>query len=404
LEQEEIILCIDTDAQVSSLYSVIIGARTLSGGAAAREVSASIGFNPRTLERKLRSAAAVVQTSSNCSSLNGDSRVYCDALVEDVNRLIAVLVEVTRRRNQLAEDISTAWTDRDMEKLDDLRRDRALSCEANNRCPASSPPLDAWIDGKLTEARNGLRAGTRVRMIDGTVQFLDDSALADASGQEPIKGLVKMRTDLGQLLLNVANGIVSLQTLATHIVDSTRRRPRVFRLGSFPGNTLVQATLEQHVMNLAYDERMERISYGPEATRYSLALEVRSTSSYRFSAGIIASSMDQPSADTYLGSAAFATFLWCPQEQVNSIYSRRCASGSDWPQFVPSPTIGIPLSKDVTGNWFVGLDLPYIPFASLLVGAHLGVSDQTFRKAAFAGIGVNSEVLSGLSPTVKPAQ
>ncbi len=474
VEGEEVILCVDSPDRWNR-YRLTFG-RSQQGA------STSVGFAPSdALTTSLRRANESVDASLDCSTLSevGGDRAACAALQSDVAAVLRVQRRVSQHRDALAQllvdlaarpldDASIAALDSlpDAVCLDGLR---ANDDESLLRLPARTAsgyaPFAACGSRAAIEAAVNELLPDTIHWNDGQWHFLAPPSSSSAEAAAPARawtsaqvaealrvaeesrlrlgGVAEERGRLLAVLAESMRGYSQLSVIAQQIVTDARRRDLVFRLGRFGSNTLIAATLERYGTGIAFAPSREGLTYSSPSTTYALSIRVSGTSYFQAQLGValsLARSSEvslQPvagtpgvsrvleSRDAYYAPAAFVSILWCAQDLSVWYYGRRCVGGADWRRFVPSIAVGVPLSRDFFDlNLFAGLSLPYIPYTSIIVGAHVGrflrVSDGVGSTTTatevsavtnlelgvfpFIAVALNSDIIDALRSIPRAAQ
>lgn len=477
IEGEEVTLCVDSPDRWNR-YRLTFG-RSQQGA------STSVGFAPaEALTTSLRRTSESVDASLDCATLSevsGD-RETCVALQRDVLAVLEVQRRATQHRDALAQllvDLAARPLDEAaiavLESLPDavcLDGGRARQDDALLRLPARAngtyAPLAACASRAAVEAAVNELLPDTIHWNDGQWHFLPPAAPVGGAAPpaapartwtaaevlQTIRGVEESRLRLaglaqerGRLLAVLADsmrGYSQLTVIAQQIVADARRRDLVFRLGRFGSNTLVAATLERYGTGIAFAASRDRLIYDAPSTSYALSIRVGGASFFQAQLGVAVSLMTsrsvtlQPAAgmqgvnrivvseDVYYAPAVFVSILWCAQDLAVWYYGRRCVNGADWRRFVPSVAVGVPLGRDAFDlNVFAGLSLPYIPYASIIVGAQVArvqrvadgygtglttasdVGDVTraaVEVAPFVAVALNSDILDALRSVPRSAQ
>lgn len=476
IEGEEVTLCVDSPDRWNR-YRLTFG-RSQQGA------STSVGFAPaEALTTSLRRTSESVDASLDCATLSevsGD-RETCVALQRDVLAVLEVQRRATQHRDALAQllvDLAARPLDEAaiavLESLPDavcLDGARAQQDDALLRVPARAngtyAPLPACASRAAVEAAVNELLPDTIHWNDGQWHFLPPAAPVGAAPPaapartwtaaevlQTIRGVEESRVRLaglaqerGRLLAVLADsmrGYSQLTVIAQQIVADARRRDLVFRLGRFGSNTLVAATLERYGTGIAFAASRDRLIYDAPSTSYALSIRVGGASFFQAQLGAAVSLLPsrsvtlQPAAgmpgvnrivaaeDVYYAPAVFVSILWCAQDLAVWYYGRRCVNGADWRRFVPSVAIGVPLGREAFDlNVFAGLSLPYIPYASIIVGAQVArvqrvadgygtglttatdVGDVTraaVEVAPFVAVALNSDILDALRSVPRSAQ
>ena len=228
--------------------------------------------------------------------------------------------------------------------------------------------------------------------------------------------------------------------------EDLARRQTTFRLGRFPGNRIVVATLEEHTLRIGFTQDRKHLQFSTVVVPHQLSLNVQKTSFVQFDVGVAFSTVNAPtyvsrvqndangspvevvrkeSDGRNLDPVVFASFLWCPQDLEQPWIARTCKDGSRgvaW--WAPRFAVGLPLSANLgRGSVYGGLALPYIPYVSLIVGGNAqrvqqldgmsegdavpsgGVQTSTRLKVGlFASVGVTEEIFYLLVPKTEAAK
>lgn len=475
VEGEEVILCVDSPDRWNR-YRLTFG-RSQQGA------STSVGFAPSdALTTSLRRANESVDASLDCATLSevsGD-RAACVALQSDVAAVLRVQRRVSQHRDALAQllvdlaarpldDAAIAALDSlpDAVCLDGLRANddesllRLPARNANGYAPFAACSSRAAIEAAVNEL-----LPETIHWNDGQWHFLAPPSASSAAQPAPartwsasqvaealrgaeeshlrLEGVAQERGRLLAVLAESMRGYSQLSVIAQQIVTDARRRDLVFRLGRFGANTLIAATLERYGTGIAFAPSRERLTYSSPSTTYALSLRVSGTSYFQAQLGVAVSlaqnstvslapiagmpgvSRVVESRDAYYAPAVFVSILWCAQDLSVWYYGRRCVGGADWRRFVPSVAIGVPLARDLFDlNVFAGLSLPYIPYTSIVVGAHVGrlqrvasglsggttmatdvsaVTSLEVGVAPFIAVALNSDIIDALRSIPRAAQ
>lgn len=477
MEGEEVILCVDSPDRWNR-YRLTFG-RSQQGA------STSVGFAPtEALSTSLRRASESVDASLDCSTLSevGGDRAECVALQSDITSVLGVQRRVTQRRDALAQmlvDVAARPLDeRAIAALDSLPDAVCLDGASANddeslmRLPSRTgggyAPFAACQSRAAVEAAVNELLPDTIHWNDGQWHFFapTPTATAGTSGvatarvwtaadvqqamrgaedsRRRLEGLAQERGRLLAVLADSMRGYSQLSVIAQQIVADARRRDLVFRLGRFGSNTLVAATLERYGTGIAFTPSRDRLTYDAPSTSYALSIRVGGASYFQVQLGVAASLAPsrtislQPvagmpgvnrismSQDLYYAPAAFVSILWCAQDLSVWFYGRRCVGGADWRRFVPSIAVGVPLGKEAFDlNLFAGLSLPYIPYASIIVGVQAArlariadgfasgtttstdvgaVTRSALEVAPFLAVALNSDIIDALRSLPRAAQ
>ncbi len=475
VEGEEVILCVDSPDRWNR-YRLTFG-RSQQGA------NTSVGFAPSgALTTALRRANESVDASLDCATLSevGGDRATCAALQSDVAAVLRVQRRVSQHRDALAQllvDLAARPLDEatiaaldslpDAVCLDGLRaNDDDALLRLPTRTASGYAPFPACGSRAAIEAAVNELLPETIHWNDGQWHFLAPPSASSAASVAPartwsaaqvaealrgaeesrmrLEGVAQERGRLLAVLAESMRGYSQLSVIAQQIVTDARRRDLVFRLGRFGANTLIAATLERYGTGIAFASSREGLTYSSPSTTYALSIRVSGTSYFQAQLGVAVSLAQsstvslQPvtgmpgvsrvveSRDAYYAPAVFVSILWCAQDLSVWYYGRRCVGGADWRRFVPSIAVGVPLSRDIFDlNVFAGLSLPYVPYASIVVGAHVGrlqrvndglsggtttatqvsaVTSMALDVAPFIAVALNSDIIDALRSVPRAAQ
>lgn len=382
-------------------YRLVFGSKTVGEDAL---TSTTVGYAPSDVNATLRSATTLLASDQTCQDTTlSPTDKPADNLTQQCSRLrgqVSALVEVAKKvieaRDRLANRLAECGAT-DGNKYGDCAPTQSAEYFRNLINGETTPEIGQTVNAEL--AKCGI--GEQVVWLDDTWHVIDRTregtlpSLASAAGQRalpaPIVGYLNVRAELITALQRAMDGYSKLSALALRLQEELSRRKLTFRLGRFAGNRLVVGTLEEHTGRLGYTQDRKHLTYTTERVPHQISLIVRPTSHVELGIGVAFSTVTSPKYDTRLAAGdppteviertsdgrelspvIFASFLWCAQALDRPWISRSCRDGGrGWKWWLPRLVVGLPLSADLgRGSAYAGLSLPYIPYVSLIAGAH----------------------------------
>jgi hypothetical protein len=308
--------------------------------------------------------------------------------------------------------------------------------------PASTQPSREQPRPASTTAR---RDGS-AEVIEAVQRAIAAQLSSAAEGERVVARLEAERTALLDVVRALMQNYSTLAVVAARVASAPPPHPQIFALGSFGANTVVQATLLRHRFGARFGPARDQLVYEATSRQYALSLTVHGTSYFQVQSGAALSLLPsrtfriEPSTTAGQGTirvsdpftftpTVFVNLLWCAQDVGAHHWARRCRGRVDstWWRSLPTVSVGVPLSEQLFApSAFVGVSLPYIPYVSLIVGAHFSMlptlrsgfaPNQTTTETdtrnltepvphahAFFAIALNTELIAALQTAARPAQ
>ncbi|MFZ5894854.1 MAG: hypothetical protein ACOY0T_27585 [Myxococcota bacterium] len=458
-------------------YRLVFGSKTVGNDAVA---ATTVGYAATEVNAALRGANAILANDHTCAdeavadtkksgkpddkaAERNDLSNQCNRLRQQVTALVKVAQIVMERRDRAATLMAECGS------LSDER----LGAPQPPRAPGQRMTLDTvcaqlFNDGSREDPQTydiGAEVNFELKEhgIEEQVVWLDDTwhvvergagpaaaSLASNPGEgvlpPTIVGYLNTRAELINAIQRAMDGFSKLAALSLRVREDLARRQTTFRLGRFPGNRIVVATLEEHTLRIGFTQDRKHLQFSTVVVPHQLSLNVQKTSFVQFDVGVAFSTVSAPtyasrvqddangapievvrkeSDGRNLDPVIFASFLWCPQDLELPWIARTCKDGSrGFAWWAPRFAVGLPLSANLgRGSVYGGLSLPYIPYVSLIVGGNAqrvqqlagmsegdpvpsgGVQTSTRLKVGlFASVGVTEEIFYLLVPKTEAAK
>lgn len=463
-DNDEIVLKI-CNSSAWKRYRLVFGSKTVGDDAIS---STTVGYTATQLDAALRGATSVLANDHTCNDPEvigtaaaaekaekpkPDLTAQCQRLRREVTALAEVAKSVIGSRDELASLIAECGS------LPALGGTSGF----DERCATLLVDGLHGPGGNLEAEEIGAEANDLLQQykVDQEIVWVDDAwhLVERGTGNEPslgsnpgeqvlppsLIGYINTRAQLVAAIQQAMDGFSKLSALSLRMREDLARRQTVFRIGRFPGNRIVVATLEEHTVRVGFTQDRKRLRFGTEVVPHQLSLNVEKTSFVQIDLGIAFSSADEPrykSVVNTVGGAPtttvqedtdgrdlspviFASFLWCAQDLGRPWISRTCRDGTKGLAYAaPRLAVGLPLNANLgRGSLYAGLSLPYIPYVSLIGGLHAkrvevlnGISEgdpvpesgipttATLKFGFFGSIGITEEIFNLLVPHVEAAK
>lgn len=426
---QRIVVCV-TDPDWRDIYSVSTSDTVEPGATGAASRDFTVGGTDA-----LAAPGQQVDTRGGQAAARGGGQLRC----ADTIARGAVFLETHRsnfmRRlvNVLGGRLGPAQVARLREALDNYRYPRnpedappGANCPPNEveggaRCSLESYvnvnflPTWLWLaDGEWLFNAADYESGSCARSVPPTdpQAAAEPQATAQAGGAAPtefVPGLPPhVRPAIGALARSIERA-AAVAELAEALLADIEQPETVFDLGTFGGNHLAIITVSRHRRTLILRGGTARLEW--RARRTVRRQEIHALSTFRLEPGFAFSLLRRPTfgvestpnGDQVIAlrdeglrlvePAVWVSFYWCGQDLRVNPWERSChghEGDAGWwiLAHLPSIAVGIPINADLfseRASFFVGLLLDWIPYVSIGVGAHIGLSVPTLRENVLLG-------------------